>query len=321
MKTSVRLLSFAFLLCLPPFSTRAAEPQALVIRAIQESATPGEMQAQVPSLKKGGLKDQQILESQLIFLLLRKPDPEYYNKLKEQIAKARASWDPSLALMFRDARQLDGFEAYMAALAKLDAGDEKGFAAAIKEAVWLDPSGPYIKKIQDYWLSKITVPMDTALTDVDGKKTTLAKLVQGKKALYLQVWATWCGPCIKLFPAMLARAKSLPPQGVAVAAINSELGRNGRRGGNASQAKAIQTGEHMESIPWLVEPENAPISALLELDSVPRTILLSPQGKILFNGHPLEEDLAAAFQKLGVKVNLAAGLEGMSLPRSMEKAE
>jgi hypothetical protein len=47
--------------------------------------------------------------------------------------------------------------------------------------------------------------------------------------------------------------------------------------------------------------------------------LLSPQGKVLFNGHPLEEGLATDLQKLGVKLNLQDGLKGMSPLRSAEK--
>ena len=51
-------------------------------------------------------------------------------------------------------------------------------------------------------------------------------------------------------------------------------------------------------MPWLVEPKGSPFSELLGIDSIPRMILLSPEGKVLFNGHPEEPGLWDALKKL-----------------------
>jgi hypothetical protein len=45
-----------------------------------------------------------------------------------------------------------------------------------------------------------------------------------------------------------------------------------------------------------------PYSKLLEIDSIPRMILVAPDGKVLFNGHPQDQGLWSALQKLDPEI-------------------
>ncbi len=141
--------------------------------------------------------------------------------------------------------------------------------------------------------SKIKIPMDLPIALSNGGTTTLAKLTEGKKAVLLDFWASWCGPCMALMPELKKKAAALAPQGIVVAGMNTE----------AEPATAERTRKKLEvDFPWLVEPEDGPFSGPLEIDSIPRMILISHEGKVLYNGHPQDPGLHNALALLGVKL-------------------
>ena len=68
--------------------------------------------------------------------------------------------------------------------------------------------------------------------------------------------------------------------------------------------KAKQTREqhNLQVVPWLIEPTERPLSQLLMINSIPRMILVGPEGKVLYNGHPMDPGLKTALAKLDVKI-------------------
>jgi hypothetical protein len=67
---------------------------------------------------------------------------------------------------------------------------------------------------------------------------------------------------------------------------------------NASIAAKVKQQKNI-SLPWLVEPKGEPYSGLLNIDSIPRMVLVSPEGKVLYNGHPSDPALKEALAKIG----------------------
>jgi hypothetical protein len=52
-------------------------------------------------------------------------------------------------------------------------------------------------------------------------------------------------------------------------------------------------------LPWVLEPREQPLSKLLRIDSIPRAVLVTPDGKIAFSGHPEDRELETALSKIG----------------------
>ena len=150
------------------------------------------------------------------------------------------------------------------------------------------------QQAQEVLMSSMGVPLETVLTSVEGETLTLGKLMEGNKAVLLDFWASWCGPCIRLMPSLKEKSEKLASQGVYVAGVNTD--------DDEQKQKALQVREQrgMSSVPWLLDENGGDLSAYLMIDSIPRMVLISPEGKVLFNGHPQDDELAVALGKLGV---------------------
>ncbi len=151
------------------------------------------------------------------------------------------------------------------------------------------------QQAQEVVMASRGVPMDTTiLTSVEGEARPLGEWVGDNKAVLLDFWASWCGPCIRLMPALREKSAVLADQGVFVAGVNTD--------DEDQQSKAVKVREQrdMASVPWLLDANGGDLSSYLMIDSIPRMVLISPEGKILFNGHPMDEGLGVALGKLGV---------------------
>lgn len=150
------------------------------------------------------------------------------------------------------------------------------------------------QQVQEAVMADRGVPMDTVLTSVEGEARTLKEWVGDDKALLLDFWASWCGPCIRLMPSLREKSESLSQQGIFVAGVNTD--------DEDQQAKAVKVREQREmaAVPWLIDGNGGDLSGYLMIDSIPRMVLISPEGKILFNGHPMDDGLGVALGKLGV---------------------
>ncbi len=62
----------------------------------------------------------------------------------------------------------------------------------------------------------------TAFQDADGKGLTLATF-KGRPVL-VNLWATWCAPCVKELPTLDRTAKAAGPNGLQVVAISQDAG-------------------------------------------------------------------------------------------------
>jgi thiol-disulfide isomerase/thioredoxin len=166
--------------------------------------------------------------------------------------------------------------------------DPAKFEAAVKEAFWIAPDkadklGELAADFQKRQKIKdLTVPLDTELLVSDGSSVTLKTLLGKRRALYLDFWASWCGPCRARMKTLEARGKALRDAGIVVAGVNTEH--------DLALAEKMRKEKHM-TVAWLVEPKTQPLQKVLDVEAIPKVWLIDASGKLLYEGHPDDDDL------------------------------
>lgn len=109
---------------------------------------------------------------------------------------------------------------------------------------------------------------DIAVATLDGTEIALAQRLN--RPAILNIWATWCAPCVRELPA-LARLQA--GAGGQFLVLTLSIDRGGRRDVEPFLAKAGIVG-----LPVLLDPSGAALKAL-RLRGLPTTLLIDGQGR------------------------------------------
>jgi thiol-disulfide isomerase/thioredoxin len=275
------------------FSLQAQRiPSKSVLEAINEGAT---VEDALADAREAGEVTAQTEAEAYMIAAIQNDNPQLFGKALSKLRKVRSSYDFEASAIFPAENALRGGMAMAQARLALDRGDEAAFERNIKEAYFKSPElHPLLSQyIAMNRREDTTIDMSQSLLRASEGETTLAKLAEGKRAVLVDFWATWCGPCVRLMPELVKKAEQLEPQGIAVAAINTE---------NRAKASQFRKEHGIDNVRWLVQPQGSSLATTLNVDSIPRMVLLSPEGEVLFNGHPMDEELKSALAKLDVKL-------------------
>ena len=118
--------------------------------------------------------------------------------------------------------------------------------------------------------------------------TTSLKDLEGKY-VYLDIWATWCGPCIAEIPALKKLEKDYHDKNISFVSISIDDAK--RHGGSAEKAHAswkTMVGEEELGGIQLFAPDGwqSDFIKAYQIYGIPRFILVDPEGKIVSASAP-----------------------------------
>ncbi len=288
----------------PAEAQAQAAAKAMVQRLFAQESSEESMLAMAKEAGRAGIPRQQVIEAKLVWGL-RHQNTDFLIKILPEVEILAASFDPASAAAMPNAEAVKGFAAFIRAQKAGVAKDEAGFKQNILEAIWLNPQqAPVFAQAIDKHrleakMAALVVDLKAPLINSMGEATTLQDQLGSGKALLLDFWASWCGPCMQLMPALKKKAAALTAHGIVVAAMNKD----------DTDAEATAERVRLEQravFPWLIEPPERPYSKALDISTIPRMILLSPEGKVLFNGHPEDPALWVALKKIDPAIEAPA---------------
>jgi thiol-disulfide isomerase/thioredoxin len=112
-------------------------------------------------------------------------------------------------------------------------------------------------------------PAEIVFTDRNGNQHRLGEF-QGH-GMVINLWATWCAPCVAEMPSLAVLARALAPSDIAVLPLSSD------RGGLA-KVEAFYAEHHISALPILLDPKGAAGTAW-GVQGIPTTLIIDRQGR------------------------------------------
>lgn len=126
--------------------------------------------------------------------------------------------------------------------------------------------------------ARAAIQVGDSVTSVSYKSTSGGDVsiaaLKGKLVL-IDFWATWCGPCMHEAPHMVAINEKYGTKGLVLLGISLD-----------QDAAAMTQGAKAAKLNWPQVIDGGKFSAMFGVDSIPRTFLVGPDGKVLWTGHP-----------------------------------
>ena len=133
---------------------------------------------------------------------------------------------------------------------------------------------PHAQGLQDLadaldLLSPPVAAPDIGFTAADGSQHRLKDFAG--HGMVINLWATWCAPCIAEMPALAALSKALAPDDIAVLPLSSDHG-------GASVVAAFFQQHGISGLPVLLDPHSAAAHAF-GVQGIPTSVIIDKEGR------------------------------------------
>jgi hypothetical protein len=258
----------------------------------------------ISAAKEAGVRDQAILEARFLYHIDRREDDAIAAMLPELLKQQEHFRIEDSAIFSLEDDWLAVIQ-YAQAIASLRKGDKKGFKSHITEAFWLSPRqasafAPHIERLRlEESMSAVKIDFESKFKELGGDDAvTLGSLMKDKKALVLHFWSPASRECEASMPDFAVTAKELLEKGFAVASFIP----NGGPELIAGAREMIRAPEVRAAGAWLVDDGGQPLFRLLRVQVMPVFVIVSNDGRVLFNGDPTDDGLWDALKKLDARI-------------------
>jgi hypothetical protein len=258
----------------------------------------------ISAAKEAGIRNQAILEARFLYHIDRREDDAIAAMLPELLEQREHFRIEDSAIFSLKDDWLAVIE-YVQAIASLRKGDRAAFKTHITEAFWLSPRqasafAPHIERLRlEESMSTVKIDFASKFTALGGgDAVSLGGLIQDRKALILHFWSPASRECEASMADFAITAKEFEGNGFAVASFvpgsAPEIIAGAREMIHPLGARAPGA--------WLVDDKEEPLFRLLRVQAMPVFVIVSNEGRILFNGDPTDDGLWDAMRKLDARI-------------------
>lgn len=267
--------------------------RAALERMLSERGDEATFERTVADAVAQGVHEQAVLEARFLYFVDKRDDAKLAGLLPAFLER-RGKFRLQDSEIFAVTEDWLAVVEYVQAIAALRKDDRDAFKKHITEAFWLSPRqgsafAPHIDRLRlDDAMRRVRIDPELLLGSLlaDGE-ISIGAIAKDKKALLIHFWSPWSRECEDSMPDFKIVAGELARHAVAVVSILAEG--SPEVIGDAREMIA-SLGDPPPGL-WLRDREKAPLHRTLRVQSVPTMALVSPDGRVLFNGHPAEDRL------------------------------
>ena len=312
MRTHVIALSILAAACtaiaqtaVPANPVAAATPRETALdNLLSERESLPALTTAINEARKAGISEQAILEARFLFHVDRRED-EAIAALLPEFMKLRDGFKLEDSSIFGVKEDFLAVIEYVHAIDALGKNDKDAFKKHITEAFWLSPGQaaaftPHIERmrLQDA-MRAVKIDFNLKLGRVlQGDPQSLEALISGKKALLFHFWSPLSQECEAAMPDFVATASMLASNGIAVVSLVPD---DSPKVIDAARAMILPLGDQAPGS-WLVDAKENPLGRELRIRNLPTMVLVSPEGKVIFNGDPTDDEFWNALKKINAAI-------------------
>ena len=268
-----------------------------VVRKLMTAVRAEDFRQAVADAQRLGFGSQPLAEAKLMFGI-RMADPAHLAAVMKDVERGIIGFDPRDSIGgLQSVEQYRGLMCLARAMIALEDGDEERFREEVNKGFWLFPEqggifGKLVAQQQmEIRMKHLRIDFASPLIDSLGRQLSLGELMGGEKALLLLFWSSSSKAGTDGLSEMLSQTPRLKHAGITLAGVNVEPKNPDIAAREYQEANGI-------AVPWVAEDGTRSLARVLEVAGGPKAVLISQEGRVLFNGHPRDAVLWRSVRRI-----------------------
>ena len=281
-------------------SSEESRHESAVNRLFNERGTIGDFNKAASEAAKERVSEQAILEARFLYHVDKHDDAAIAAMLPDFL-KRKDTFKLEDSEIFAVPEDWLAVIEYVQSIDALRKGDQASFKKHITEAFWLSPHqgsafAGHIERLRlDGAMRDLRIDLAARYNVLDGSgDKSLADIFMDRKSLLVHFCIPWSHKCEESLPDFLATAKELENHGIAVISMLADPSSKSISDARATLAAA---GKYPPGT-WIVDHKTPSLARQLRIRDLPAMAIVDPNGRVLYNGTPDEDEFWSALQNV-----------------------